>query len=218
MASGMWKRQQGNGAFGEDDEYNGDYDDYDGYDSWWWSPVRCTTPSTQTALPPMSCLVLTCSRTPQAGMAVRYAIVAILFGSILLFLIGGYWSTQRRIRRGQEPRPLFRWMVRRRQAYYYHNAHHHPNPYYRQQYPSHHRAHYSDPNSQGYGMDGYPAPPPPYSNGEMPPPVYQPPQGASKAMPDQSMREPEGAAGGHGEASSSAGVEQPPPVATGARQ
>lgn len=137
-------------------------------------------------------------------MAVRYAIVAILFGAILLFLVGGYYSTQRRLRRGQQPRPVFRWMVRRRQAYYY-NPHQPPYPPRQQQ----HYAHYSDPNSQGYGMHGYPAPPPPYSTGEMPPPVYQPPTGASKAMPDQNVE----IVGRAGEASSSAGVEQPPPVA-----
>jgi len=162
VARSLWRRQQG-GAFAGEDAYDDDY--YDDYDGWWWSP---------------------------AGMALRYAIVALLFSAILLYLIGGYYNTQRRIRRGQAPRPLFRWMARRR-VYY-------AQPHYQQ--PHQQRYAYNDPNSQGFNMEA----PPPYTNAYMPPPVYQPPEGASKAMPDQNLR-------GEGSSRVENDLPPPPPVA-----
>ena len=41
----LWKRQS-DGAFGDED-----YDDYDGYDSWWWSPVSAHPTSERRLLP-----------------------------------------------------------------------------------------------------------------------------------------------------------------------
>ena len=136
----------------------------------------------------------------QAGMATRYGIVAILFALVVLFFAGGYYHAQRRLRRGQPPLPYHRWMVRRRQQYYP------PQPRYG--WPT-------DPNAPAhgpsYGMEGYPPPPPAYTNAEVPPPVYQPPQGATKAMADQNFAQTNRA----GESSNSAGVAEP---AASARQ
>jgi len=129
----------------------------------------------------------------QAGMATRYAIVAILFALVVLFFAGGYYHAQRRLRKGQPPLAYHRWMVRRQQQYYP------PQPRYGY-----------DPNAPGsYGMEGYPPPPPAYTNAEAPPPVYQPPQGATKAMADQNFSQTNRA----GESSSSAGVSEPAPSA-----
>lgn len=136
----------------------------------------------------------------QAGMATRYAIVAILLALIVLFFAGGYYHAQRRLRRGQPPLAYHRWMVRRQQQYYP------PQPRYG--WPH-------DPNAPAYGpsygMEGYPPPPPAYTNAEAPPPVYQPPQGATKAMADQNFAQTNRA----GESSNSAGVSEP---AASARQ
>ena len=127
--------------------------------------------------------------TLQAGMATRYAIVAFLFGAILLFFVGGYYHAKRRLRKGQAPLPYHRWMVRRQ--YYYPTQ-----PRYA--YPP-------DPNGPSYGMEGYPPPPPAYNNAEAPPPVYQPPQGATKAMADQNFAQTNRA----GEGSGSGGLSVP---------
>lgn len=111
-------------------------------------------------------------------MAIRYTIIIIIFVAIVIFLFGGYWHAQRRIRKGLPPLPYHAWMVRRayRQQPRY-------NPYY---YPPNE---YQQPAGYGnaYAMhdDGQPPlPPPPYA---APPPAYAPPAGASKAMADQSF-------------------------------
>ncbi|KAK5172304.1 uncharacterized protein LTR77_003942 [Saxophila tyrrhenica] len=171
MASTLWKRQGGPIGDNNNQGYGG-YNGYDSYDDgdvdWWWTSH------------------------PQTGMAVRYAIVAILFAALLLFFVGGYYHAQRRVRRGLPPLTYHRWMVRR--SYYY-------PPQQQPQYPY--------PARNSYGMEGYPPPPPAYNNYEAPPPVYQPPQGASKAMADQNWRE----TGRPGEGSGSAGVAAPGPAA-----
>ena len=48
-------------------------------------------------------------------------------------------------------------------------------------------ARYRSSQFQGYPMEGYPPPPPAYNAADAPPPVYQPPEGASKAMADQNI-------------------------------
>jgi len=147
MAHRLWKRQGGS-TFGNDDggddasDYDYGYGD-DDYGSWWWSP---------------------------AGMAVRYAIVALLFAAVLLFFVGGYYHARRRIRKGLQPLPYHRWMVRRFMRQ--------PQPAYQQYHP------YNAP--QAYQMENYAPPPPAYNREEAPPPVYQPPEGGSKVMADQS--------------------------------
>lgn len=127
----------------------------------------------------------------QAGLAVRYAIAAVLFFLILAFFLGGYYHAKRRLRRGQQPLAYHRWMVRRQMNYYP------PQPRYG--WPQ-------DPNvGPSYGMEGYPPPPPAYNNAELPPPVYQPPQGATKAMADQNFAHTSRA----GESSASGGFAGP---------
>ncbi|KAK3675731.1 hypothetical protein LTR78_004372 [Recurvomyces mirabilis] len=103
-----------------------------------------------------------------AGMAVRYVIVALLFASVLLFFVGGYYHARRRLRKGLPPLRYHRWLVRQHILNSQQQYGRHQNP----------------PNA--YQMENYAPPPPAYNHAEMPPPVYQPPQGASKIMADQS--------------------------------
>ncbi|TKA82842.1 hypothetical protein B0A55_00992 [Friedmanniomyces simplex] len=146
----LWKRQGGSDStFGYDGSGNGDdyYDSGDDYygGSWWWTP---------------------------AGMAVRYAVVALLFAFVLLFFVGGYYHGRRRMRKGLPPLAYHRWMVRR---YMQHPQQQRGYAQY-QQFPP----------TQGYQMENYPPPPPAYNHHEAPPPTYQPPEGGSKVMADQS--------------------------------
>ena len=175
-----WKRQ----AFNNQN----DNENYGYGNSWWWTPVSSTT---------QHLLYVPRLTHAQAGLAVRYAIVALLFIFLFAFFIGGYYHAQRRLRNGQQPLAYHAWMVRRRQAYYP------PQPRY---------AWPHDPNAPAYGpsygMEGYPPPPPAYNNAEVPPPVYQPPQGATKAMADQSF----GRTNRAGESSASGGVAGPAAV------
>ena len=128
-------------------------------------------------------------------MATRYAIAAILFAAILAFFVGGYYHAKRRLRNGQQPLAYHRWMVRRRQVYYP------PQPRYDPNAPG-----YGPNQGPSYGMEAYAPPPPAYNNAEVPPPVYQPPQGATKAMADQNFTQTNRA----GESSASADVAEPP--------
>ena len=105
-------------------------------------------------------------------MATRYAIVAFLFAFVLIFFVGGYYHAQRRLRRGQQPLAYHRWMTNRR----HYDTSFQPRSAY-------------SPNGTSHGMESYPPPPPAYNATEAPPPVYQPPQGATKALPDQSLPE-----------------------------
>ncbi|KAK3115552.1 hypothetical protein LTR53_004999 [Teratosphaeriaceae sp. CCFEE 6253] len=108
-----------------------------------------------------------------AGMAVRYAVVAFLFAFILIFFVGGYYHARRRLRKGLQPLAYHRWMVRR----YLQGPQQHAYMAHQQQ---------QQPPYQGYQMDHYAPPPPAYNNADAPPPVYQPPEGGSKVMADQS--------------------------------
>lgn len=125
---------------------------------------------------------------PQTGYGVRYAIVALIFIGIALLLFGAYFHAQRRIRKGLQPLAYHRWLVTRRR---YRATPFRQNNYtYYQQDPAY-------PPQQGYPMQnmggGYhgPAefqpPPPAYGNWEAPP-VYQPPQGASKVAANQNTQ------------------------------
>lgn len=133
-------------------------------------------------------------------MALRYTIVGLLFASVILFFIGGYYHARRRVKKGLQPLPYHRWMVQRRT------------------YDSETRyAQYQQPG-QTYVMNDYPAPPPAYSSGEAPPPVYQPPEGGSKILADQHYTQvrPVGESSEArpvGEASEGAGPTAPAPVA-----
>ncbi|KAK4498818.1 hypothetical protein PRZ48_009328 [Zasmidium cellare] len=146
----LWKRDDtspDNGGLGEDLGDGGQYDGYDGDGgSWWWSPT---------------------------GMAIRYTIIILIFASLVLFFLGGYYHAQRRLRKGLPPLPYHAWMVRRRQPRY--NYYQQPHPYYQHPGPQ-----------QAYAMheNEPPLPPPPYM---APPPAYAPPAGASKAMADQTF-------------------------------
>lgn len=115
-------------------------------------------------------------------MGVRYAIVAVVFGVVVVFLFFSYFHAQRRLRKGLAPLSYHRWLVSRRQYGSYPSQN---------QYP-----HYNGPPQQGYPMNGWwnqqPAqqfqPPPPAYNQMDAPPVYQPPAGASKAMANQHIQ------------------------------
>ena len=124
-------------------------------------------------------------------MAVRYAIVSLLFGSLALFLLFGYWHAKRRIRRGLPPLRYHRWMVRqhlrRAQMGYPHyrtgSGYQYPMPQNGQGYR---QAQYGAAQSgYGYPMESYAPPPPAYNVNDALPPVYQPPEGASKVAADQ---------------------------------
>ncbi|KAL8774846.1 MAG: hypothetical protein Q9209_000785 [Squamulea sp. 1 TL-2023] len=102
--------------------------------------------------------------------AIKWAVVAAIFFGIFLFLAGGYVHARRRVRRGQAPLRYHRWLLPRSQ---------------RRNVPSRSFTFYQHQQSP-YEMNPYPAPPPAYRNNEgPPPPQYEPPQGASKANPDQ---------------------------------
>lgn len=125
-------------------------------------------------------------------MAVRYAIIAILFALILLYFIGGYYHARRRLRKNLPPLQYHRWMVRRQQPQYAHGQpYYHPQSFGMNQYPPQHGYQ----NSQG----GYVPPPPAYGHYEAPPPVYQPPAGGSKVAADQNY-------GGDGQGEGSSGT------------
>ena len=104
-------------------------------------------------------------------MGIRYAIVALAFGILLLYFVGGYAHARRRMKKGLPPLAYHRWMVNRRLQ-----------PSYGMRYA---QPHYGQ--NQGYQMENFAPGPPAYHNEEAPPPVYQPPQGSSKVMADQSF-------------------------------
>ncbi|KAL1304003.1 hypothetical protein AAFC00_000444 [Neodothiora populina] len=124
---------------------------------------------------------------------VRYAVVAAIFFCIIVFVLGAYYHATRRIRRGLQPLPYHRWLVRRSRW----DPHRQPpqqNTY----------AYYANNPSQSqpmYPMNGNGAQQQPPPNGWAPPPpaygqhvwdtppVYQPPPGASKASADQTVSE-----------------------------
>ncbi|KAI5212903.1 hypothetical protein E4T42_07300 [Aureobasidium subglaciale] len=139
-----------------------DIDQSDCYDSWWWS---------------------------SSGYGVRYAIIALIFVGIALLLFGAYFHAQRRIRKGLQPLAYHRWLVSRRR----YRATPFPQnnyTYYQQQDPAY-------PPQQGYPMQNmggaphgnveFQPPPPAYGNWESPP-IYQPPQGASKVAANQNTQ------------------------------
>lgn len=120
----------------------------------------------------------------QDGYGVRYAIIALIFIAIALLLFGAYFHAQRRIRKGLPPLAYHRWLIsRRRRATPYPQQNNYA--YYQQHDPAY-------PPQQGYPMQNmgnhgnaeFQPPPPAYGNWEAPP-VYQPPQGASKVAANQ---------------------------------
>ncbi|KAK6398116.1 hypothetical protein LTR65_003196 [Meristemomyces frigidus] len=116
--------------------------------------------------------------------------MSLLFASVLLFFVGGYYHARRRLSKGLPPLPYHRWMVQRRTC--------EPNGYAQYQQPG-----------QTYMMSDYAPAPPAYSSAEMPPPVYQPPEGGSKIMADQSYRQ----VASVGETSEGTGHAAPAPAA-----
>lgn len=129
-------------------------------------------------------------------MAVRYIIVGLLLGLLVLFFLGGHHHAQRRLRQGKQPLRYHRWMVRKSCP---------QSAFARSQYPY--------PSTQGYGMEDYPPPPPAYNHDEAPPPTYQPPEGGSKAMADQAYVRVQEQTQGAGGTSESTGIAAPAAVA-----
>jgi len=178
-ASHLWRKRQNNGLGGGGGSGDGGVVNYndgqfgpDAGVSWWWTP---------------------------AGMALRYAIVALLFGSVLLFFLIGYIHARRRMRKGLPLLPYHRWMVRNR-AYYADER------YVTYQQPG-----------RAYVMENYAPPPPAYNPSDAPPPVYQPPEGGSKVIADQNVVRVQSVAG---ETSQGNAFATPPPAAVtaGGRQ
>ena len=132
------------------------FSDY-GNESWWWSDT---------------------------GMAVRYAVICVIFAAILLYFLGGYWHARRRLQKGQPPLAYHRWMVNRSVRYRQPQHHQHQATPFQPYYPR-------DPYQEGYQLNGYAPPnnPPPAYHGDAPP-AYAPPEGASKAMADQNYHPP----------------------------
>jgi hypothetical protein len=123
----------------------------------------------------------------QDGYGVRYAIIALIFIAIAILLFGAYFHAQRRIRKGLPPLAYHRWLISRRRyraTPFAQNNY----AYYQQQDPAY-------PPQQGYPMQNmgnhgaaeFQPPPPAYGNWEAPP-VYQPPQGASKVAANQNAQ------------------------------
>ncbi|KAI4719261.1 hypothetical protein E4T48_04586 [Aureobasidium sp. EXF-10727] len=136
------------------------------------------------------------------GYGVRYGIIALVFIAIALLLFGSYFHAQRRIRKGLQPLAYHRWLVSRRRF----RATPYPqnNYTYYQQDPAY-------PPQQGYPMQNmggayhgpaeFQPPPPAYGNWEAPP-VYQPPQGASKVAANQNTQPARNDVAGEGSSAS----------------
>ncbi|KAJ9661803.1 hypothetical protein H2198_001768 [Neophaeococcomyces mojaviensis] len=119
----------------------------------------------------------------ETGYIIRWVIVAVLIGLVLLFLIGGYLHAQRRMKNNLPPLRYHSWLVSRRQRerffpprpqVYYHHA-----PYGYQ--------HGGYQHGQAVPLNTYGPAPPAYGEHEWVPP-YQPPQGGSKVDPDQNYQ------------------------------
>jgi len=133
-------------------------------------------------------------------MAVRYAVICVIFAAILLYFLGGYWHARHRLSKGQPPLAYHRWMVNR--TVRYQQPQHQAAPYRPYQ-------HGPDPYQEGYVMHRY-APPPPAYHGDAPP-AYAPPEGASKAMADQNYHAPLPETRNEGESSTSSTTAPLPP-------
>ncbi|KAJ9625894.1 hypothetical protein H2203_004661 [Taxawa tesnikishii (nom. ined.)] len=130
------------------------------------------------------------------GMTVRYVVVAIVFLVLVAFLVGSYYHAKKRIRQGLPPLAYHRWLVARRRHPQQFQQQHGYATYYQQ-----------ESNGQAYPMHGYPPAPPAYNAWDAPPPVYQPPEGATKVAGDQNFPNTHH---NNGESSSSANVAAPP--------
>ncbi|KAH0144935.1 hypothetical protein KCU67_g12868, partial [Aureobasidium melanogenum] len=143
-----------------DCDYPDDPNCNDDYD-WWWSGT---------------------------GYGVRYAIIALIFIGIALLLFGAYFHAQRRIRKGLPPLAYHRWLVSRRR---YRATPFRQNNYtYYQQdpaYPPQQGHPMQNMNGAYHGPAEFQPPPPAYGNWDAPP-VYQPPQGASKVAANQNTQ------------------------------
>lgn len=162
-------------------------------------------------------------------MAVRYAIIGVLFGSVILFFLFSYLHARRRLKKGLHPLRYHNWMVRRRQRQYQQSPYRHGQAYY-SPYTQPSNPRYStgygggawgeqNPDSQSFAMRDYPPAPPAYgaweSTGMPPPPSYQPPAGASKVSGNQVYVSE---AGTEGNGEGAAGPVAPPqPAAAGPR-
>lgn len=136
------------------------------------------------------------------GYGVRYAIVAVFFGVVVLGLILSYLHAKRRIRRGLPPLAYHRWLVRKRTPY-------HQNHFVFYRHHDAGQGAQAHPMNDYYGRQSaqFAQPPPAYNQQWDAPPVYQPPVGASKAAANQNVQAPER----FGEGTSAAGVAVPPP-------
>lgn len=114
----------------------------------------------------------------RTGEIVKWSVFLGLITIITVFISVGYCHAKRRMRKGLAPLGYHRWLVHRQdlarvdQRYAYPQnptyTSYHPNAYYNMQ----------------------PMPPPVYDPNAPRPPVYQPPEGATKADPSQWRAEP----------------------------
>ncbi|KAI9815648.1 MAG: hypothetical protein M1826_001957 [Phylliscum demangeonii] len=109
------------------------------------------------------------------SLAIKWGILAAIVAVIFLFFILGYAHSRRRMRKGLPPLAYHRWFTPRPQ----------PAGFATQADPQQPNAYYAhqDPDEHGYYMHSMP--PPAYNPNFAPPPVYQPPTGASKFDPSQ---------------------------------
>ena len=103
----------------------------------------------------------------------------LIFVAIISALLISYSHAKRRIRRGQPPLAYHRWMVNRTPPP---QRNRFDDPYGYARYNGNNNG-----NPDAYPMRGWAPPPPAYTNQEAPPPVYQPPEGATKVNPDQAF-------------------------------
>jgi hypothetical protein len=120
---------------------------------------------------------------------VHYAIVALIFIAIAVVLFGAYFHAQRRVRKGLPPLAYHRWLISRRRyrASPFQQPQQNNYAYYQQQdpaYPPQQGVPMQNMGAMPHGAAEFQPPPPAYGNWEAPP-VYQPPQGASKVAANQ---------------------------------
>ncbi|MCJ1482818.1 hypothetical protein MMC06_002984 [Schaereria dolodes] len=111
----------------------------------------------------------------KTAVIVKWSVVAAIFVIFITWFVGGYFHAQRRMRKGLAPLLYHKpkWLLPRSQRLRFQSGHQNDFSFYRTQNS------YND----GYGLQAFP--PPAYNSDHVPPPTYQPPEGASKINPDQ---------------------------------
>lgn len=125
------------------------------------------------------------------GYIVRWSLFLAFLLLITVYLGGGYAHARSRLRKGLMPLRYHRWMIKRSHLAQLDPRYAPPQPAYGTYRPA-----------DAYGMNGNMPPPPVYDPNAARPPIYSPPEGASKINPAQGY--------GYGPAQAS-GEYAPPP-------